>query len=379
MKHRLANYALLILIITGVVFITFCVGTSSNTLSNDKYVAIYEEYNNHSEVIAGNGTVVCIPVPCPVPRPFDYNGSGGYAEQYSNINGNFKIFYGTYYFNSSPATQFTRADYGAIYDLPYTLRSNLTILSIDKNGTINASYMNQSVILKPGDTWQSPVQTTIGNQSFRIVVNGDYFSDVYRPFVVRDNTSWTVENKGMFNKSNLGIKYTPGMATVTAVPDIISDINTTIPDYQVITNIALNNETVKGYIDSRKYFVNNINAGGKAIVFDLGNATVWGDPIVGVDMANNTTTYVKYVPYDPNAPENNPVTLKDMGNGTIAYQITETEIMSPGFINPIISQAHRWSAEGMNDTQIIAEFAKKGVQYDPVKNDYAIRVMPAPG
>jgi len=114
MKHSLANYALLILIITGVVFITFCVGTSSNTLSNDNYVAIYEEYNNHSEVIAGNGTVVCIPVPCPVPRPFDYNGSEGYAEQYSSINGNFKIFYGTYYFNSSPATQFTRADIGAI-------------------------------------------------------------------------------------------------------------------------------------------------------------------------------------------------------------------------------------------------------------------------
>ena len=75
MKHRLANYALLILIITGVVFITFCVGTSSNTLSNDKYVAIYEEYNNHSEVIEGNGTVAFIPVPCPVPLPFDYNGS----------------------------------------------------------------------------------------------------------------------------------------------------------------------------------------------------------------------------------------------------------------------------------------------------------------
>ena len=141
------------------------------------------------------------------------------TSQYAYINGNFKIFYGTYYFNSSPATQFTRADYGAIYDLPYTLRSNLTILSIDKNGTINASYMNQSVILKPGDTWQSPVQTTIGNQSFRIVVGNDYFSDVYRPFVVRDNTSWTVENKGMFDKSNLGIKYTPGMATVTAVPN----------------------------------------------------------------------------------------------------------------------------------------------------------------
>ena len=147
----------------------------------------------------------------------------------------------------------------------------------------------------------------------------------------------------------------------------------------MITNIALNNETVKGFIGSQKYYVNNINVGGNAIVFDLGNTTVWGDLIVGVDMANNTTTYVKYVPYDPNAPENNPVTLKDVGNGTIAYQITETEMMSPGFINPIICQAHRWSVEGMNDTQIVAEFAKKGVQYDPVKNDYAIRVMPAPG
>ena len=378
MKHRLANYALLILIIIGVVFITFCVGTSSNTLSNDKYVAVYEEYNNHSEVIEGNGTVAFMPVPCPVPEPFDYNGSERSTWQYNNINGNLKIFYGTYYFNSSPATQFTRADCGGIDDLPYTLRSNLTILSIDKNGTINASYMNRSVILKIGDTWQSPVQTTIGNQSFRVVVNRDYFSEVYRPFVVRDNTSWTVENKGMFNKSNLGIKYTPGMATVTAVPDANSDNNTTIPDYQMITNIALNNETVKGYIDSQKYYINNVNVGG-TIVIDLGNATVWGDLIVGVDLANNTTTYVKYVPYDPNAPENNPVTLKNLGNGTIAYNITETEMMSPGFINPIISQAHRWSAEGMNDTQIVAEFDKKGVLYNPVTKDYAISAKPASG
>ena len=53
----------------------------------------------------------------------------------------------------------------------------------------------------------------------------------------------------------------------------------------MITNIALNNETVKGYIDSQKYYVNNINVGG-TIVIDLGNATVWGHLIVGVDMAN---------------------------------------------------------------------------------------------
>ena len=85
------------------------------------------------------------------------------------------------------------------------------------------------------------------------------------------------------------------------------------------------------------------------------------------------------MPYDPNAPENNPVTLKDLGNATLAYNITQTEVMSPGFIDPIISQAHQWSAEGMNDTQIVAEFAKKGVQYDPVRKDYSIGVKPVPG
>jgi hypothetical protein len=45
-------------------------------------------------------------------------------------------------------------------------------------------------------------------------------------------------------------------------------------------------------------------------------------------------------------------------------------------IDPVISQAHRWSAEGMNDSQIVAEFAKKGVQYDPVKKDYVIGINP---
>jgi hypothetical protein len=170
-------------------------------------VTIYEEYHDEGTVIEGTGNIAYIPVPCPVPMPFDNNLINDTARYYQSIDKNFKIFYGTYYFRYYPNYGYTTANYRVIDGYPYTLESNLTVLDIDKNGTINASYMNQSVILKIGDKWQSPIATRVENQSLQLVVNGNYFSGVYKPLIVQYNTSWTVENKGMFDK--LSVKSSP--------------------------------------------------------------------------------------------------------------------------------------------------------------------------
>jgi hypothetical protein len=178
-------------------------GTSDQSftgLPHDKYVALYQEYTENGIVIQGNGTIPYFPEPAPTPSPFDYNGSRGDTLQYPMVNDSLKMFYGDYKYYSDPAWSHIREYYGAVYEYPCTLESNLTILGIDEFGTINANYSNQTVRLKIGDTWQSPVMTRIENETFQVNAMN---SGVYRPFLVRYESTWKIENKGMFDKSNL--------------------------------------------------------------------------------------------------------------------------------------------------------------------------------
>ena len=41
-----------------------------------------------------------------------------------------------------------------------SLVSGLEILSVDQNGIVHGNYHNESIELKPGDTWRSPVVST---------------------------------------------------------------------------------------------------------------------------------------------------------------------------------------------------------------------------
>lgn len=175
----------------------------SNELSSKDYVAIYQEYHEEDTVIAGNGTIPFFPEPAPTPSPFDYDGSHANTRQYPTINDSLRVFYGAYKYYQTPATWKIRVDYGGVYSFPHKLESDLTIQSVDKDGTIIAGYNNQTVVLKIGAVWRSPDATKIGNQTFGVQVDNDPFKTVDRPFTVRYNSFWTVENKGRFDKSNL--------------------------------------------------------------------------------------------------------------------------------------------------------------------------------
>jgi hypothetical protein len=119
-----------------------------------------------------------------------------------------KIFYGTYYLFNYPNSGYMNAYYGGIYGYPFTLKSNLTILNVDRNGTVNASYMDRPVILKTGEICRSPVDSRIENRTFEVVSGDKYFNTcVYQPFLVLYYTSWSVENKGMFDKTNIDRSY----------------------------------------------------------------------------------------------------------------------------------------------------------------------------
>lgn len=199
---------IVIVVLVSVIFagISGCIYTgsgsqTSSTLPADKYVAIYQEYNEEGRMVEGNEPV--LPIIGPALEPFDYDGSKGLSNQYYGTDGDFQIFAGIYYYYDSPVSGYPKACFGGYSgQYPLSLLGGLTIHGIDKDGTINASYDNESVILKIGDRWQSPVQTRVVDRMFCIdEESGKEYFQIFEP--ARFNSTWTVENKGVFNKSNL--------------------------------------------------------------------------------------------------------------------------------------------------------------------------------
>jgi hypothetical protein len=66
-----------------------------------------------------------------------------------------------------------------------------------------------------------------------------------------------------------------------------------------------------------------------------------------------------------------PVYTKVANELGLPYNITVEDMKKPGYVDPIVSQANTWKATGMNDTQIVYEFAKMGVIYYPKTQDWA--------
>jgi hypothetical protein len=68
---------------------------------------------------------------------------------------------------------------------------------IDRNGTIYGSYENKSIVLRSGEQWTSPV--------FSEIKSGSGTGMDRQPYSYRAsfNTTWTIANLGVFDKSNL--------------------------------------------------------------------------------------------------------------------------------------------------------------------------------
>lgn len=203
MKKCILGLAIFLVLITCGCSTPVATNQNLTELSRDKYVAVYEEFHDNGTVVEGNGTIIFLPVPQPTPAPFDYNGKYEYSSQYPVVNSSLKIFYASYKYYLTPGTMYNVVGYGAVYGYPHELNSNLTVEGIDINGTIYAHYQNETVTLKTGDVWKSPVSTRIENQSFQVEDNTSSISSNYRPFVVRYDSYWIVENKGMFDKSSI--------------------------------------------------------------------------------------------------------------------------------------------------------------------------------
>lgn len=188
--------------------------SSKDILPSNKYVAVYEDYYNNSTLIGTTPYTPAEPWEIPLPEmSFDYNNSSGLTSQLllSNgdwVNDSFKILLGQMTTLHGPQTQ---GRYGAfnhgVYSFPYTIEGVFTILNVTKNGTIIAVSDNESIILKPGDTWKSPVISgttmglyhTIGIPYPTNIINYDW--------PISYNTAFTITNMGIYNKSLWNSSY----------------------------------------------------------------------------------------------------------------------------------------------------------------------------
>ena len=186
-----------------------CISDKNDTISTNNYVAILEEYTNSSTLI-GNVTLSPAP-PTPIPTAipyFDYNNSQGHMfsrlkDSGYAINDSFKILFGKIIYIYSPVTSgpLGLATFG-IYDLPYTIEDGFTIINLTSEGNIYATYNNKSILLKPGDSWESPITTVTGVGYYYtsdVLNNKTNFIKVTWP--VYYNTSYTITNKGIHGKS----------------------------------------------------------------------------------------------------------------------------------------------------------------------------------
>lgn len=191
-----------------------CTTYNSNTLTDklpqDKYVVIYEEYYNNSTLIGNTTYKPSDPWPIPVPiLPFDYNNSTDFLDKVGlitngSVNDSFKILYGKMAYTESPtAYGWEGVDSKGVYDLPFTPEDRFSIVNIYRNGTIYAIFDNESIYLKPGDNWTSPVTTgtMMGVYHTNDIPQPSNGTVIYFPWPVSYNMSYTITNMGMYNKS----------------------------------------------------------------------------------------------------------------------------------------------------------------------------------
>ncbi len=212
--------SLIVCILISILLICGCTTINSNTLNDtlpsDRYVAIYQEYTINSKLIGNTSYKPGPPIPLPSPfMPSDYDNSSGimgyFLASYGyNVNDSFKILYGKR-FNLDTPVDYGQGGFGiyGIYDLPYTIDEGFSVVNISKNGTIYATYNNQSIYLKVGDTWASPITTK--NETGRYLTydipNQTMGNITYFDWPVQTNTSFTITNKGLYSKALLNSSY----------------------------------------------------------------------------------------------------------------------------------------------------------------------------
>jgi hypothetical protein len=208
MAGRLESYCIILLLLAGFLIVCGCLGASSNTLPSTKYVALEAELRDDGTITSGwspQGDAV-------PPGIFFYNkdlvhsvygDSLDHAPGYPPANESMKILLGQYYTESRAWNQKGNLTVMGVYGYPYAFENGPTILNIDRNGTVRMTYDNESIDLKTGDSWKTPVISTRSENYSGSYIEGDINGtsrDVYYSYTVEWVTTWTIRNLGAYDK-----------------------------------------------------------------------------------------------------------------------------------------------------------------------------------
>jgi len=157
-----------------------------------------------------------MPIPTPVPM-LDFDNSHGATKRYLQdygvtINDSFKVFLFRESFIDTPTSLgFLGMGVNGVYDLPYTIVDGFNIVNITSNGTIMATYNDQSITLRPGENMTmtiGSINTTGAYLANKINNNTyDFANTTAMPWPVHNEQTYILTNEGIFNKSCLSDSY----------------------------------------------------------------------------------------------------------------------------------------------------------------------------
>jgi hypothetical protein len=196
---------LILCILSSIILACGCITGDQNILPPGKYIAIQEVVRDSGTFISGHYPYPGMAQPM---WPFYYDRSAlppaGYPTDYPRMNDSLKILLGVYDIKESNISLTTRLSVAGIYELPYMLEPGLKIIGVDRNGTVEMSYGNESISLPPGSAWRSPAIST-WNETGTVrypppnaMTGHDNGTDY--TFTVQYVRTFTVENKGVFDK-----------------------------------------------------------------------------------------------------------------------------------------------------------------------------------
>ena len=164
-----------------------CTSSSQNVLPSNKFVALYVEMRDDGGIVSGTYPYPGMAVPI---YPFDLPANFTLPS-----NDSLKILLEVEHITESSVRLSGDAKEIKIYDLPYSLSPEITIVGVDRNGTIEMSYDNKSINISSRTKWVSPV-TSVWNETNTIA---DY-NGINHTYTLQFKRTWIVENKDVFKK-----------------------------------------------------------------------------------------------------------------------------------------------------------------------------------
>jgi|WetSurMetagenome_2_1015567.scaffolds.fasta_scaffold274715_1 hypothetical protein len=184
-----------LLIFIILVFTSGCINNQyKNMLSSSKYVAL--EIDIRDTGVLQSGTPLQVPSAVPYPT-FFYSTNFSplpYPADYPPKNESLKMLIGTYHIDDTPDLLSGTLNVTGVYDYPFKYDSNLTILGVDQNGTIQIKFCSETVLLRPSDIWTSPVVSTR-----TATITRPYYDTSYS-YTVNYSTTYTLNYLSLCDK-----------------------------------------------------------------------------------------------------------------------------------------------------------------------------------